>query len=138
VRREIYPNNVTGNNKELQGRSKPVWGSKQLAHFYLDVATSQQKVSQETFRKEQLEHFPMSRRTLEQNQAQAEVQRERSQREKLAREKDLMTGEMFNLRQQLQVSHFTLNDTLQTCLNVLSQGLLRDVLSQGLSALYLT
>lgn len=79
-----------------------------------------------------------SRFDLEQNQAQAEVQRERSQREKLAREKDLMTGEMFNLRQQLQVSHFTLNDTLQTCLNVLSQGLLRDVLSQGLSALYLT
>ncbi|XP_037605539.1 unconventional myosin-XVIIIa-like isoform X6 [Sebastes umbrosus] len=39
---------------------------------------------------------------LEQNQAQAEVQRERGQREKLAREKDLMTGEMFNLRQQLQ------------------------------------
>ncbi|TKS83526.1 Unconventional myosin-XVIIIa [Collichthys lucidus] len=39
---------------------------------------------------------------LEQNQAQAEVQREKSQREKLAREKDLMTGEMFNLRQQLQ------------------------------------
>ncbi|XP_068455923.1 unconventional myosin-XVIIIa-like isoform X4 [Clinocottus analis] len=39
---------------------------------------------------------------LEQNQAQAEVQRERSQREKLAREKDLMTGEMFHLRQQLQ------------------------------------
>lgn len=44
-----------------------------------------------------------SRFDLEQNQAQAEVQRERSQREKLAREKDIMTGEMFNLRQQLQV-----------------------------------
>ncbi|CAJ1064269.1 unconventional myosin-XVIIIa-like isoform X9 [Xyrichtys novacula] len=39
---------------------------------------------------------------LEQNQAQAEVQREKSQREKLAREKDIMTGEIFNLRQQLQ------------------------------------
>ncbi|XP_072231134.1 unconventional myosin-XVIIIa-like isoform X2 [Leuresthes tenuis] len=39
---------------------------------------------------------------LEQNQAQDEVQRERSQREKLAREKDSMTGEIFNLRQQLQ------------------------------------
>ncbi|XP_067463759.1 unconventional myosin-XVIIIa isoform X3 [Thunnus thynnus] len=39
---------------------------------------------------------------LEQNQAQAEVQRERTQREKLARERDAMTGEMFNLRQQLQ------------------------------------
>ncbi|XP_062261681.1 unconventional myosin-XVIIIa-like isoform X2 [Platichthys flesus] len=39
---------------------------------------------------------------MEQNQSQAEVQRERSHREKLAREKDIMTGEMFNLRQQLQ------------------------------------
>ncbi|XP_035522249.1 unconventional myosin-XVIIIa-like isoform X2 [Morone saxatilis] len=39
---------------------------------------------------------------LEQNQAQAEVQRERTIKEKLAREKDLMTGEMFNLHQQLQ------------------------------------
>ncbi|XP_016523807.1 unconventional myosin-XVIIIa isoform X5 [Poecilia formosa] len=39
---------------------------------------------------------------LEQNQAQDEVQREKSQREKLAREKDIMTGEIFNLRQQLQ------------------------------------
>ncbi|XP_047462778.1 unconventional myosin-XVIIIa-like isoform X9 [Mugil cephalus] len=39
---------------------------------------------------------------LEQNQAQAEVQREKIQKEKLARDKDLMTGEMFNLRQQLQ------------------------------------
>ncbi|XP_041863467.1 unconventional myosin-XVIIIa-like isoform X2 [Melanotaenia boesemani] len=39
---------------------------------------------------------------LEQNQAQDEVQRERSQREKLARDKDIMTGEIFNLRQQLQ------------------------------------
>lgn len=41
---------------------------------------------------------------LEQNQTQAEVQRERSQRERLAREKDLVTSEMLNLRQQLQVS----------------------------------
>lgn len=47
-----------------------------------------------------------SRFDLEQNQAQAEVQRERSQREKLARDKDLMTGEIFNLRQQIQVSYF--------------------------------
>uniref|UniRef100_H2TRU4 Myosin XVIIIA n=1 Tax=Takifugu rubripes TaxID=31033 RepID=H2TRU4_TAKRU len=39
---------------------------------------------------------------LEQNQAQAEVQRERTQRERLAREKDLLTSEMLNLRQQLQ------------------------------------
>lgn len=48
-----------------------------------------------------------SRFDLEQNQAEAEVQRERGQREKLARERDAMTGEMFNLRQQLQVSYFT-------------------------------
>lgn len=40
---------------------------------------------------------------MEQNQAQAEVQRERSQKEKLAREKDMFAGELFNLRQQLQV-----------------------------------
>lgn len=40
---------------------------------------------------------------MEQNQAQAEVQRERSQKEKLAREKDMLAGELFNLRQQLQV-----------------------------------
>ncbi|XP_062869694.1 unconventional myosin-XVIIIa-like isoform X1 [Trichomycterus rosablanca] len=39
---------------------------------------------------------------LEQNQAQDEVQRERTQREKLAREKDVLTGEVFTLRQQLQ------------------------------------
>ncbi|KAK7925053.1 hypothetical protein WMY93_007363 [Mugilogobius chulae] len=38
---------------------------------------------------------------LEQNQTQAEAQRERSLREKLAREKDILTAEMFNLRQQL-------------------------------------
>lgn len=48
-----------------------------------------------------------SRVDLEQNQAKTEVQTERSQREKLAREKDIMTAEMFNLRQQLQVSYFT-------------------------------
>lgn len=47
-----------------------------------------------------------SRFDTEQNQAQAEVQRERSQREKLAREKDMFAGEMFNLRQQLQVSPY--------------------------------
>lgn len=47
-----------------------------------------------------------SRFDLEQNQSQAEVQREKNQREKLARERDAMTGEMFNLRQQLQVSYF--------------------------------
>lgn len=45
----------------------------------------------------------VSRFDLEQNQSQAEVQRERGQREKLAREKDVMTAEIFNLRQQLQV-----------------------------------
>uniref|UniRef100_UPI003AAB05E1 unconventional myosin-XVIIIa-like n=1 Tax=Centroberyx gerrardi TaxID=166262 RepID=UPI003AAB05E1 len=39
---------------------------------------------------------------LEQNQSQSEVQRERMQREKLARERDIMTGEIFSLRQQLQ------------------------------------
>lgn len=44
---------------------------------------------------------------MEQNQAQAEVQRERSQREKLAREKDMLAGELFNLRQQLQVNPFS-------------------------------
>uniref|UniRef100_A0A8D0A1J0 Myosin XVIIIAa n=1 Tax=Sander lucioperca TaxID=283035 RepID=A0A8D0A1J0_SANLU len=60
---------------------------------------------------------------LEQNQTQAEVQRERNQREKLAREKDIMTGEMFNLRQQLQVSYFTLQYTLQMYSDFLSQGL---------------
>lgn len=48
-----------------------------------------------------------SRFDLEQNQFQTEVQREKTQREKLARERDAMTGEMFNLRQQLQVSYFT-------------------------------
>lgn len=35
--------------------------------------------------------------------AQDEVQRERSLREKLAREKDVLTGEVFGLRQQLEV-----------------------------------
>lgn len=40
---------------------------------------------------------------LELNQAQDEVQRERTQREKLGREKDVLTGEVFTIRQQLQV-----------------------------------
>lgn len=40
---------------------------------------------------------------LEQSQAQDEVLRERTQREKLGRERDMMTGELFSLRQQLQV-----------------------------------
>ena len=35
--------------------------------------------------------------------AQEEVQRERSLREKLGREKDMLTGETFGLRQQLEV-----------------------------------
>lgn len=35
--------------------------------------------------------------------AQEEVQRERSLKEKLAREKDMLTGEAFSLRQQLEV-----------------------------------
>lgn len=35
--------------------------------------------------------------------AQEEVQRERSLREKLAREKDMLTGDAFSLRQQLEV-----------------------------------
>ena len=41
---------------------------------------------------------------LEQSQAQDEVQRERIQREKLGRERDMLTGEVFTVRQQLQVS----------------------------------
>ncbi|XP_070290676.1 unconventional myosin-XVIIIa isoform X11 [Salvelinus sp. IW2-2015] len=39
---------------------------------------------------------------LEQNQAQDEVLREKNLREKLGRERDMMTGELFSLRQQLQ------------------------------------
>uniref|UniRef100_A0A673XBM2 Myosin XVIIIAa n=1 Tax=Salmo trutta TaxID=8032 RepID=A0A673XBM2_SALTR len=39
---------------------------------------------------------------LEQSQAQDEVLRERTQREKLGRERDMMTGERFSLCQQLQ------------------------------------
>ncbi|XP_077360627.1 unconventional myosin-XVIIIa-like isoform X3 [Festucalex cinctus] len=39
---------------------------------------------------------------LEQNQSQAEVQREKSLREKLARDKDTMAAEIFNIHQQLQ------------------------------------
>uniref|UniRef100_A0AAV2JAS3 Non-specific serine/threonine protein kinase n=1 Tax=Knipowitschia caucasica TaxID=637954 RepID=A0AAV2JAS3_KNICA len=46
---------------------------------------------------------------LEQNQTQADIQRERGQREKLAREKDILTAEMFNLRQQLQDKDEELN-----------------------------
>uniref|UniRef100_A0AAY4DSB0 Myosin tail domain-containing protein n=1 Tax=Denticeps clupeoides TaxID=299321 RepID=A0AAY4DSB0_9TELE len=38
----------------------------------------------------------------EQTQSQEEVQRERSLREKLSREKDMLTGEVFSLRQQLE------------------------------------
>lgn len=72
-----------------------------------------------------------SRFDLEQNQSQTEVQRERTQKEKLAREKDMMTGEMFNLRQQLQVSYFT----EQTPDAPLSS--LRDYMS-GLFAQYVT
>lgn len=53
-----------------------------------------------------------SRFDLEQNQTQAEVQREKSLREKLAREKDIMIAEMFNLRQQLQVSFFTVHNQM--------------------------
>uniref|UniRef100_A0A8C6WTH0 Myosin XVIIIAa n=1 Tax=Neogobius melanostomus TaxID=47308 RepID=A0A8C6WTH0_9GOBI len=50
---------------------------------------------------------------LEQNQTQAEAQRERNQREKLAREKDIMNAEMFNLRQQLQVKLCAANVKVQ-------------------------
>ncbi|XP_029556798.1 unconventional myosin-XVIIIa isoform X6 [Salmo trutta] len=39
---------------------------------------------------------------LEQSQAQDEVLREKNLREKLGRERDMMTGELFSLRQQLQ------------------------------------
>lgn len=35
--------------------------------------------------------------------AQEEVQRERTLREKLSREKDMLTGDAFSLRQQLEV-----------------------------------
>lgn len=35
--------------------------------------------------------------------AQEEVQRERTLREKLSREKDMLTGDVFSLRQQLEV-----------------------------------
>lgn len=51
--------------------------------------------------------FVCSRFDVEQNQAQAEVQREKGQRDKLAREKDTMTVELFNLHQQLQVNYST-------------------------------
>lgn len=39
----------------------------------------------------------------EQSQCQEEVQRERTLREKLSREKDMLTGEAFGLRQHLEV-----------------------------------
>ncbi|KAL2095355.1 hypothetical protein ACEWY4_010074 [Coilia grayii] len=39
---------------------------------------------------------------LEQNQSRDEVQRERTLRDKLSREKDMLTGELFTVRQQLQ------------------------------------
>nr|XP_046171098.1 unconventional myosin-XVIIIa-like isoform X8 [Oncorhynchus gorbuscha] len=38
----------------------------------------------------------------EQNQSQEEVQREKNLREKLSREKDMLTGEVFSMRQQLE------------------------------------
>uniref|UniRef100_A0A8C9WKU3 Myosin XVIIIAa n=1 Tax=Scleropages formosus TaxID=113540 RepID=A0A8C9WKU3_SCLFO len=43
----------------------------------------------------------------EQSQAQEEAQREKALREKMGREKDMLAGELFSLRQQLQVSGFT-------------------------------
>lgn len=49
-------------------------------------------------------HVFMHRFDSEQSQAQEEVQKERSQREKLSREKDVLTGEVFSLRQHLEVS----------------------------------
>ncbi|KAK1883001.1 Unconventional myosin-XVIIIa, partial [Dissostichus eleginoides] len=53
-----------------------------------------------------LEGLQSRNHDLEKKQRKTRLRRrykgERSQREKLAREKDLMTGEMFNLRQQLQ------------------------------------
>lgn len=39
----------------------------------------------------------------EQNLSQEEVQREKNIREMLSREKDMLTGEVFSLRQQLEV-----------------------------------
>jgi hypothetical protein len=42
---------------------------------------------------------------FEQSQAQDEVLRERTQREKLGRERDMMTGELLSLCQQLQVQY---------------------------------
>jgi myosin-18 len=43
----------------------------------------------------------------EQNLSQEEVQREKNIREMLSREKDMLTGEVFSLRQQLQVPYST-------------------------------
>ena len=48
-----------------------------------------------------------SRFDLEQSQTHDEAQRERSLRERLSREKDMMTGEVFSLRQQLEVNALT-------------------------------
>lgn len=45
-----------------------------------------------------------SRFDSELSAVQEEVQRERVHREKLAREKDMLTGEVFSIRQQLEVS----------------------------------
>lgn len=53
-------------------------------------------------------HVFVHRFDSEQSQAQEEVQKERSQREKLSREKDMLTGEVFSLRQQLEVSRLSL------------------------------
>ncbi|XP_056127307.1 unconventional myosin-XVIIIa isoform X5 [Rhinichthys klamathensis goyatoka] len=39
---------------------------------------------------------------VEKNQAQEELQKERNQREKLARDRDMLAGEMFTIRQQLE------------------------------------
>lgn len=52
-------------------------------------------------------HVFVHRFDSEQSQAQEEVQKERSQREKLSREKDMLTGEVFSLRQQLEVRRLT-------------------------------
>jgi len=40
---------------------------------------------------------------VEKNQAQEELQKERNQREKLARDRDMLAAEMFTIRQQLEV-----------------------------------
>ncbi len=40
---------------------------------------------------------------VEKNQFHEELQKERNQREKLGREREMLTGEVFTIRQQLQV-----------------------------------